>query len=83
MEEIESLKQSLKTEVNNRKETEEQFMVLVDEKTQDINKQLTLKYLNNMYQMREKLAQFETRKEALIEKLGGLSENVEKKLGDN
>ena len=58
-------------------------MVLVDEKTQDINKQLTLKYLNNMYQMREKLAQFETRKEALIEKLGGLSENVEKKLGDN
>jgi len=33
--------------------------------------------------MREKLAQFETRKEALIEKLGGLSENVEKKLGDN
>lgn len=36
MERIESLKQALKTEVNNRKETEEQFMHLVDQRSKDI-----------------------------------------------
>lgn len=36
METIESLKQSLKTEVANRKETEEEFMITVDKKSKDI-----------------------------------------------
>jgi hypothetical protein len=53
---IESLKQSLKTEVNNRKETEEQFMEIVEKRKQEIHNQLTLKYLNNIYIMKEKLA---------------------------
>jgi non-homologous end joining protein Ku len=34
---IESLKQSLKTEVNNRKETEEQFMEIVEKRKQEIH----------------------------------------------
>ena len=36
METIESLKQSLKTEVANRKETEEEFMITVDKKSKNI-----------------------------------------------
>lgn len=65
MERIESLKQALKTEINNRKETEEQFMSLVDQRSKDIQTDLNLDYLNNIYKMKEKLANFEHRKMAL------------------
>jgi len=36
MERIQSLKQALKTEVNNRKDMEEQFMTIVDERSKTI-----------------------------------------------
>jgi len=62
MERLESLKQSLKAEINNRKETEEQLMFIVDQRTKDIQTNLNLEYLNNMYKMKEKLAGFEQRK---------------------
>ena len=59
MERLESLKQSLKAEINNRKETEEKLMFIVDQRTKDIQTNLNLEYLNNMYKMKEKLAGFE------------------------
>lgn len=43
---IQSLKQSLKTEIHNRKETEDAFMQLVESSTQDMSNELTLRYLN-------------------------------------
>ena len=83
MERIESLKQSLKTEVNNRKETEEQFMTIVDQRSKDIQTALNLEYLNNIYKMKEKLANFEHRKIALQSKLVALSASIDKKLSHN
>ena len=83
MDEIESLKQNLKTEVNNRKEREDQFMQQVEAMTKDIHKELTLKYLNNIYLMKEKITQFETRKENLNRKLDNLSNNVDIKISKN
>lgn len=62
---IESLKTSLKTEINNRKKTEEQLMEKVTSKTQAIENQLTLQYLNQIYQMKEKLSKFEERRVSL------------------
>ena len=59
---IESLKQTLKAEVNSRKETEEQFKNVVAQRSKDIQQQINLEYLNNMYKMKEKLAKFEQRK---------------------
>lgn len=80
MELIDSLKLSLKTEVNNRKETEDQFMKQVDANTQDILNELTLKYLNQMYVMREKLTQFGQRKARISEKLEKLQYMVDTNL---
>ena len=62
MEKIESLKQTLKTEINSRKDTEDQFMHYVADRSKDIEKQINLDYLNNMYKMKEKLANFQKRK---------------------
>ena len=83
MERIQSLKQSLKTEVNNRKDTEEQFMNLVDERSKAIQTELNLEYLNNIYKMKEKLANFEHRKTALQSKMVMLSAAIDKKLSHN
>ena len=83
MERLESLKQALKTEVNNRKETEEQLMALVDQRSKDILTALNLEYLNNMYQMKERLAGFEQRKIALQSKLAALSASIDTKLVHN
>ena len=83
MERIQSLKQSLKTEVNNRKDTEEQFMNLVDERSKAIQTELNLECLNNIYKMKEKLANFEHRKTALQSKMVMLSAAIDKKLSHN
>ena len=53
MEKIESLKQNLKTEINSRKETEEMFMVKLDNRTKEIQNSHKLTYLNNIYKMKE------------------------------
>ena len=83
MERLESLKQSLKAEINNRKETEEQLMFIVDQRTKDIQTNLNLEYLNNMYKMKEKLAGFEQRKITLQSKLVALSAAIDQKLSYN
>lgn len=80
MELIESLKQSLKTEISNRKETEDQFMQIVDNKSQQIESDHTLNYLNHIYAMKEQLTQFDMTKTQLQSKLVILSALVEKKL---
>jgi hypothetical protein len=43
---IESLKLSMKTEISNRKETEEQLMEVVSKRTKQIETDHTLQYLN-------------------------------------
>ena len=43
---IESLKQSLKTEIPNRKETEDAFMQQGERDTENMSNELTLQYLN-------------------------------------
>ena len=69
--------------MNNRKDTEEQFMNLVDERSKAIQTELNLEYLNNIYKMKEKLANFEHRKTALQSKMVMLSAAIDKKLSHN
>lgn len=52
MDRIESLKMSLKTEINNRKETEELFMSMVEKRTQEVKKDINEKYLDNLSEMK-------------------------------
>ena len=56
MEMIESLKQSLKAEVSNRKITEETYLQQVEKRSKEIQNDLNLKYLNNMYMMKGQLS---------------------------
>ena len=58
-------------------------MITVDKKSKDIQTQLNLEYLNNMYKMKEQLANFEQRKITLQSKLVALSAQVDKKLTFN
>lgn len=58
-------------------------MVLVDQRSKDIQTNLNLEYLNNMYKMKEKLAGFEMRKLNLQSKLVALSAAIDKKLSFN
>ena len=80
MEFIGSLKQSLKTEINNRKETEDSFMAEVEQATQQMLTELQLRYLNEMYAMRERLAKFSERKHRIQMKLDKLQGLVDRQL---
>ena len=55
-------------------------MQLVDTSTQDILNELTLKYLNQMYVMREKLTTFSERKRRIQDKLVKLQKMVDTNL---
>ena len=83
MELIESLKQTLKAEVSNRKESEEIFMHQAEKRTQEIRTHINLDYLNSIYTMKEKLTTFEQRKATLQSKIAVLSATVDKKLSYN
>lgn len=58
-------------------------MFIVDQRTKDIQTNLNLEYLNNMYKMKEKLAGFEQRKTTLQSKLVALSAAIDQKLSYN
>ena len=58
-------------------------MSMVELKTKAIEEAHTMNYMNNMYQMKETLSTFETRKTALESKLVALNASVEKKISFN
>ena len=62
---IENLRQFLKSEVANRKETEFHFERKIEKRSNEIAEQFNITYLNNLYQMRDKLKSFEERKEKM------------------
>ena len=58
-------------------------MQIVEKRTKEIETEHTLKYLNNMYKMKEMLTQFESRKSTLEGKMEALAASVDKKLSFN
>lgn len=62
---MESLKQFLKSEVATRKETELHFERVIEKRTEQITEQFNITYLNQMYEMRDRLKKFAERKARL------------------
>lgn len=77
---IESLKQFLKSEVANRKETELHFEWIIEKKTGQIADQFNVTYLNNLYEMRDRLKQFEERQNKIDAKAHDVQEFITKEL---
>ena len=65
LEQIDSLKQFLKSEVANRKEAEIHFEKLIETRLHEIEEQFNIRYLNSLYQMRDRIKQFEQRQQKL------------------
>ena len=55
LEQIDSLKQFLKSEVANRKEAEIHFEKLIETRLHEIEEQFNIRYLNSLYQMRDRI----------------------------
>lgn len=62
LEKIHQLKKILKTEIEQRKNAEEQFKQLIEEKSQECLEQFTVSYLNKLHAMHETVQTFEKRK---------------------
>eukprot|EP00347_Sterkiella_histriomuscorum_P021135 403335123 len=58
---IDALKQFLKSEEANRKQTELHFNDLIDNRITQITEQFNIQYLNQMYEMRDQINRFENR----------------------
>eukprot|EP00347_Sterkiella_histriomuscorum_P010827 403374775 len=58
---IDALKQFLKSEEANRKQTELHFNDLIDNRITHITEQFNIQYLNQMYEMRDQINRFENR----------------------
>lgn len=68
MSKIHQLKKILKTEVEQRKNAEDHFRALIDEKSQACLNHFTVSYLNKLHTMHETVQTFEKRKNDLEEK---------------
>lgn len=58
-------------------------MQIVERRVKEIETEHSIKYLNNMYKMKEQLSTFEQRKTTLEGKINSLSASVDKKLSYN
>lgn len=70
----------LKSEINTRKETEENFLKTVDVRTKAILDEYNIQYLNNLQDTREKIREFEHRRQKLIQKSEALKNKVDNEL---
>lgn len=70
------LKKLLKAEVEQRKNAEEHFKKLIEEKADTILQHFTVEYLNKMHNMHETVSNFQKRRELLEVK----RQNIKKKI---
>ena len=80
LKQIESLKQYLKTEVANRKQTELDFEAIIEKRANEINERFHITYLNNLYEMRAKIKSFEERQAKIDAKSGEMKAFIETEL---
>ncbi len=57
----------MKSEVATRKETELHFERVIEQRVQDITEKFTVTYLNQLYEMRNKVKEFGERQERMQE----------------
>ncbi|CDW73102.1 UNKNOWN [Stylonychia lemnae] len=62
---IDALKQFLKSEVANRKETEQHFNQTIEARVAQITEQFNITYLNQLYEMKDQIGKFETRQQRM------------------
>ena len=55
----------MKSEVANRKETEIHFQKLIDKRVTEITEQFNIAYLNNLYEMKDKINKFDGRQKRI------------------
>ena len=79
---IESLRQFLKTEVANRKETELHFERKIEKVTGQITEQFNVTYLNGLFEMRDRLKSFEERQAKMNVKNNDLKDYIQKELNN-
>lgn len=77
---IENLKQKLKSEVANRKETELEFEGVIERRIEQIEEQFNVTYLNSLYEMRVRLTSFEERQQRMQEKNEELTRFIKEEL---
>jgi hypothetical protein len=58
---LEALRRYLKSEVATRKETEMHFERVIEKRVEEITESFTLTYLNQLYEMRNKVKEFAVR----------------------
>jgi len=71
------LKKLLKTEVDQRKNAEEHFKSLIEQKADDILNQFTVEYLNKLNSMHDTVNNFDTRRDLLNEKRAALKHKID------
>ena len=76
------MKKLLKTEVEQRKNTEEQFKALIDEKADNKLNSFTVQYLNKLHLMRETVESFESRKQNLEQRRIALKKRIQEDMLD-
>ena len=77
LDKIVQLKKILKTEIEQRKNADEHFRTLIDEKSQECLNSFTVGYLNKLHSMHETVQTFDKRKQALELKRQQLRNKIE------
>ena len=77
---IEQLRKFLKSEVATRKETEMEFERVIERRTGEIVEAFNVGYLNGLYEMRERMGEFEKRKAKMEMRVKEMKARVEEEL---
>jgi len=77
LERLHTLKKLLKTEVDQRKNAEEHFKGLIEQKADDILNQFTVEYLNKLNSMNDTVNNFDTRQDVLNDKRAALKHKID------
>ena len=80
LEKIQTLKKLLKTEKEQRKNAEDHFRDLIQERSQATLNHFTVTYLNKLHSMKDMVDSFEVRKKLLEEKRVNLKKMIESSL---
>lgn len=78
---LEALRQFLKIEVANRKETELHFERQIEKTTASIAEQFNITYLNGLFEMRDRIKSFHERKAKMEVRNRELKDYIERELG--
>jgi hypothetical protein len=79
---LDALRQFLKSEVANRKETELHFERLIEERVEQITEQFNERYLKQMEEMGARVREFKERKERVEEQKERVGEYIQSELSN-